>query len=396
MPCFSLRIGAAAPPARHIVFTRNGKNFHAYCKKVVSLRVKPDLAMQFKDIVAQRSVINHLTEIIDSGRVGHTQLFVGEPAAGCLPMAIAYAQYLNCEHRLHYEVKDAAHDLRADSCGECPNCKKYAQLMHPDLHFVFPTAVTASVKSKPSSDDFMGEFRAFMEQTHQYGTIDDWHECMNVENQQGMIRDEDVNNVLHALSLKSYEAGYKVFIVWMVEKMSAVVANKLLKSLEEPTDKTLFLLVAESCDHMLDTVLSRAQIVAIPPLPPSQTAEGQQRMAEMFVIWMRQLFKLNIASLSLWADQMAAMGREGQKRFLLYAQDTVSACLMCHLAGLPMDRSFGDDKFDASFPTMVTANNAEGLCKVFDEARYAIERNAHPKITFMELSFRISKLLKHR
>ena len=316
-------------------------------------------------------------------------------------MAIAYAQYLNCQHRQHFEVKDPLHDLRADSCGECPNCKKYQQLMHPDLHLVFPTATTASVKSKPSSDDFHQEFCAFLQQTHQYGSLDEWFDFLNVENQQGVIRDEDVNNIMQALSLKSYEAGYKVFIVWMAEKMKSDVANKLLKSLEEPKDRTLFLLVAESCDHMLSTVLSRTQILTIPSLPANASLDGQEegqgrQMADMFVTWMRQLFKLDVAILSAWVDQMALQGREGQKRFLLYAQDSISACLMCHLAGVPLGRTFGDAKFDASFYTMVTPNNAEGLCGAFEEERYAIERNAYAKTTFMELSFQISKLLKHR
>jgi DNA polymerase-3 subunit delta' len=357
--------------------------------------------MQFKDIVAQRVVINRLTEIIDSGRIGHAQLFVGEPASGCLPLAIAYAQYLNCQHRQHYEVKDAQHDLRADSCGECPNCKKYQQLMHPDLHLVFPSVTKDNAKEKTSSNVYQPEFRDFMSSTHQYGTLDDWHKALNVENKQGMIRDEDVDNIMHELSLKSYEGGYKVFVVWMAEKMNTVVANKLLKSFEEPSEKTLFLLVAESCDHMLSTVLSRTQIYHIPTLQEqqllsSEKKEENKQQAELFVAWMRQLFKLNIAELSDWVDHIADIGREGQKRFLLYAQDAISACLMSHLAGLPLDRTFGDAKFDASFPSMVTINNAEGLCKVLDEARYAIERNAHPKITFMELSFRISKLLKRR
>ncbi len=351
--------------------------------------------MQFKDIVGQRIVINRLTEIIDSGRISHAQLFVGAAATGALPLAIAYAQYLNCSNRKHYDIQDESTQLRADSCGECPNCKKYQQLMHPDLHFVFPTATTSSVKSKPSSEQFHEEFRDFLQQTNYYGSLDEWNQMLAVENQQSIIRDEDVATILHALNLKSYEAGYKIFIVWMAEKMNVTVANKLLKSLEEPTDKTLFLLVSAGTDHMLSTILSRTQIVQLPALPTTAAGDAEQE-AQLFVPWMRQLFKLNMANLSAWVEQIAATGREAQKRFLLYAEEAVSDCLMCHLAGVPLSRSFGDDKFNESFPTMVTPNNAEGLCQVLDEARYAIERNANPKITFMELSFRISKLLKRR
>ncbi len=356
--------------------------------------------MQFKDIVGQRVVINRLTEIIDSGRISHAQMFVGAAASGALPLAIAYAQYLNCHNRQHYTIHDATQELRADSCGECPNCKKYQQLMHPDLHFIFPTATTGSVKSKPSSELFQEEFRDFMQQTQYYGSLDDWNRMLAIENQQSIIRDEDVADILHNLSLKSYEAGYKIFVVWMAEKMNVVVANKLLKSLEEPTDKTLFLLVSSGVDHILSTILSRIQIVQVPPLTAltiaSAATEEQQEEAQLFVTWMRQLFKLNMANLSTWVEQMAGMGREAQKRFLLYAEEAISDCLICHLAGMPLQRPFGDDKFNSSFPTMVTINNAEGLCQVIDEARYTIERNGNPKITFMELSFRISKLLKRR
>ncbi len=351
--------------------------------------------MQFKDIVGQHIVINRLTEIIDSGRISHAQLFVGSAATGALPLAIAYAQYLNCSDRRHYAIADESRELRADSCGQCPNCKKYARLMHPDLHFIFPTAAAGSVKSKPSSALFQEEFRDFVQQSGGYGSFDDWNRALAVENQQSIIRDDDVSAILHDLSLTSYEAGYKVFIVWMAEKMNVAVANKLLKSLEEPTDKTLFLLVAAGTEQMLSTILSRTQTVQLPALPATGGGDTEQEAA-LFVPWMRQLFKLNMANLAAWVEQIAATGREAQKRFLLYAEEAVSDCLMCHLAGQPLTRSFGDDKFNASFPAMVTPNNAEGLCQVIDEARYAIERNANPKITFMELSFRISKLLKRR
>lgn len=364
--------------------------------------------MQFKDIVGQRHVINHMTDIIDSGRISHAQLFVGEAASGALPLAIAYGQYLNCQNRQHNEIHDLEHELRADSCGVCPCCKKYRQLTHPDLHLIFPTVTTDDIKSSPSSQDFMNEFRTFMEQTHQYGSLDDWHLFLNVGNKQGMIRDKDVEEVQKVMGMTSYEGGWKVLVVWMAEKMNITVANKLLKVLEEPSERTLFVLVTTNRDHMLSTVLSRVQQLNIPLLTSSElvpetkaaklndSGEQERHHAEMFVTWMRQLFKLNMSSLSLWVEQMHGEGREAQKRFLLYAQDSIRACLMCHLAGIPMDRSFGDDKFDASFPNMITINNAEGLCRAFNDAQYSIERNAYAKITFMELSFSISKLLKRR
>ena len=199
--------------------------------------------MRFKDIEGQRILINHLTEIIDSGRVSHAQLLLGPSSSGSLALAIAYAQYLNCENRQHYHGES---DLRADSCGECPTCKKYQQLMHTDLHFVFPTATTSSASSSPCSNEFIEQFRDFLNNYHQTGTEDQWYEHLGIEKKQGMIRERDVDNIVRELGLKSYEGSYKVLIMWMAERMNIVAANKLLKTLEEPTDRTVILMVAES------------------------------------------------------------------------------------------------------------------------------------------------------
>lgn len=356
--------------------------------------------MQFKDIVGQRVVINHLTESIDEGRIPHAQLLIGEAGSGALPVALAYAQYLGCKDRRHYDAPDGHDGLRADSCGECASCRKYQQLVHPDLHLLFPNATTGEVKEHPSSEQLVSTFRDFLHDTRQYGSLDDWLRYSGINDKISMIREEDAAEVMRVLGLKSYEDGWKVLVVWMAERMNQTTANKLLKALEEPTEQTLFLLVAQSTDHILDTVLSRTQQISLPPLPPQQLPAAQQeeaqRMAQWFVAWMRQLFRLNMACLSAWVKEMDAAGRETQRRFLLYAQDSVRACLMASEAGVPLDRDFGDEKFNASFPAMVTRNNAEGLCKAFDETIRAVTQNARATIAFMELSFKISKLLKRR
>lgn len=351
--------------------------------------------MQFKYIEGQRVLINHLTEIIDSGRVSHAQMFLGPTASGSLALAIAYAQYLNCEHRQHYG-NDA--DLRADSCGECPNCKKFEQLMHSDLHLVFPTATTTSVTTKPCSDDFQEDFRNFLLDQHQYGTEDDWYSRLGIENKQGMIREKDADNVVRTLSLKSYEGGFKTVVLWMAERMNASAANKLLKTLEEPSPNTLLLLVAESRDRILPTILSRVQQVVVPDRGADLSDERRRSFAQLFVSWMRLLFKLNMQPLAAWVDQVAALDRESQKLFLRYAQQSFRACFLHTAAGisLPGELQFGDEKFNAAFPGMITPRNVEQLNQSLNDTLYAIERNAHPKITFMNLSFTISKLIKNR
>ncbi len=350
--------------------------------------------MQFKDIEGQEVFANRLTEIIDSGRVSHAQLFLGATAGGSLALALAYAQYLNCEHRRHFDDGP----LRADSCGQCPSCLKYGQLMHPDLHLVFPTFTTTRVTSKPCAEEFEEEFRAFLADCGQRGTETQWYAALGAENKQGMIRERDADNIVSALSLKPFEAAYKTLVVWMAERMNPAAANTLLKTIEEPLGQTLIVLVSESSERMLPTILSRTQQVVV-PLPQERLAQPQaEQFAGLFVSWMRLLFKLNMQPLSGWVDGIAALGRETQKQFLLYAEEAVRACLLKTAAGLALgDRlQFGDEKFNASFPAMITPNNAEQICRAMNETLYAIERNAYAKISFMQLSFKMSKYLKNR
>lgn len=352
--------------------------------------------MQFKNIEGQQVLINHLTEIIDAGRVSHAQLFLGATASGSLALAIAYAQYLNCSHRQHY---DSASGLRADSCGECPNCKRFQELAHPDLHLIFPNSTTDSVKSTGiSAADFQDSFREFLGQHRQLGTEEEWYAHLGIEKKQGIIREKDAENIVRHLSLKPYEGGYKTVIIWMPERMNIPAANTLLKTLEEPFDRTLTILVAESTDHMLPTVLSRVQQVVVPGSEYRFKGEQREQFAAMFVSWMRLLFKLNMQQLAAWVDQIALPGREQQKHFLQFAQESLRACFVKTASGLALEEElcFGDGKFDASFPAMVTPNNAEQIDQALTDAITAIERNAYAKITFMQLSFTLSKAIKNR
>lgn len=351
--------------------------------------------MQFKNIEGQRILINHLTEIIDSGRISHAQMFLGPTSSGSLALAIAYGQYLCCENRQHY---GEGADLRADSCGMCPSCRKYEQLMHSDLHLIFPNATTSKVSSKPCSDDFQVEFREFLNGYQQLGSLEEWFAKLGIENKQGIIREKDADNIIRHLSLKSYEGGYKVLVIWMAERMNLDTSNKLLKTLEEPTDKTLVLLVAESRDRMLSTILSRVQQVVVPDCGKGLPSELRENFANIFVSWMRLLFKLNMATLSAWVEQIAGIGREPQKQFLQYTQASIRSCFLKTAAGIELKKElqFGDEKFNTFFPTMITTNNIEKMNQAINDTLHAIERNANPKISFMQLSFTMSKLIKNR
>ena len=347
--------------------------------------------MQFKDIVGQRDVINRLTEIIDSGRVSHAQHIIGDERDGSLQLALAYLQYLCCEHRQHFHEGD----LRADSCGECPSCKKISSLQHPDLHFVFPNPPNGS--PSVSSADYMAEFLDFVRSTHAKGTLDEFNQSLAGDVKTSIIRATDAEHIVKVLEMMPYEGGWRMMIIWNAYKMNTAAANELLKTLEEPRPNTIILLVDNYDRKLLPTIVSRVQPIV---LHRNDHTDEEQELAREFapllVEWLRMLFKLKMKELSTQVDKMAQMGREQQKQFLTYALDVMRDCFLKNAAGLPCELGSGDQKFDAMFPTMVTTNNIELINTAINDALFAIERNAYGKIVLMELSFRISKALKKR
>lgn len=387
--------------------------------------------MHFKDIIGQRVLINRLTRIIDSGRISHAQLFLGKNGYGSLALALAYAQYLNCENKVHYTDVDEQTQLRADSCGECASCKKYQQLVHSDLHFIFPNTAVKATDKDVSSKDLMQEFCEYVLENNAYVRLESFFEYLGVEKKQGAINVRDAAEINRILSLKTYESKYKVMVIWMIEKLNITAAPKLLKILEEPTENTIFLLVSENQDKILSTIRSRVQNVPVRKIDEQsmrqyllqqdilpdcnvdnivQAAEGDiiealnlinkteqdKLFAELFVTWTRQLFKLQMSSLSQWVDKLHTMGREQQKQFLLYALNSFRACFLKTVVGINLSYQldFGDEKFNNAFPRMITERNIEGIENVINKTIYTIERNAFSKIAFMDLSFSISKLLK--
>ena len=347
--------------------------------------------MQFKDIVGQRDVINRLTEIIDSGRISHAQMLLGDERDGSMAMAWAYMQYLCCTHRVHHDHGD----LRADSCGECPQCKKISQLVHPDLHFVFPNPPNNS--QSVSSNDYMAEFLAFLKEYHAQGTLDDFNRYLDRDIKTSLIRETDAANIVKTLGMKPYEGGWRMLVIWRPSKMNASAANELLKTLEEPLPQTLILLVDDDTEELLPTIVSRVQMIRLRTSEFGvRRSEFDEEFAPLLVGWLRLLFKLKMKELAAQVEKLAALGREQQKQFLGYALGVMQACFMQTAAGQPCRLESGDEKFDAMFPTMVTVNNIEMINDALNDALFAVGRNAYGKIAFMELSFRISKALKKR
>ena len=314
------------------------------------------LSMQFSEILGQDYIKSHLTQSAASGRIPHAQLFVGPEGSGTLQMAIAYAQFILCGNA----------GIENDGGNEACNLK-FESVSHPDLYFIYPTVTTEEVKKNPKSTDFISDWRQFLN-ANPYASLFDWYRLLGVQNKQGEIRVEDAQEILKSLALKSYEGGYKIMIVWMADKMNIPASNKLLKLLEEPTDKTLFILISENEEDILQTIRSRCQVLHFNGLSEKTIAEalasrenieprkatkiahqaqgnynkalqllhenGEDAIFEKwFVDWVRAAFRAKgnaaaIQDLMAWSDQIAGLGRETQKKFLRYCIDMFRQALL--------------------------------------------------------------------
>ncbi|MEY4595161.1 MAG: hypothetical protein RIQ47_1571 [Bacteroidota bacterium] len=375
--------------------------------------------MQFSDIIGQKALKERLSTAISEGRISHAQLFLGPEGSGALPMALAYAQNLLC---LQSDGQDA--------CGNCSSCLKSAKLVHPDVIFSFPI-VTKEKVSKPLSADFITVFREAV-LNNPYLNYQDWMNALEAENKQGFIPVDEARSIIQRLSLKSVEGSFRIVIMWLPEKMRTETANALLKILEEPEEKTLFILVAENDETIPVTILSRTQLVKVNRLTDedifkglslipdadtkvtkavSRRAEGNYRLAQqlleeedpdaddatLFLEWMRACLKLNIVRIQELCDQLAAIGRERQKAFFEYSLSIVRECLLINYGDEKLVRIEGKEKDNFKrFAPFIHQGNAERFIQLLDEAHYHVERNANYKMLFMDLSFKIFQLLNSK
>lgn len=375
--------------------------------------------MLFNKIIGQKQVKGRLINTVKENRVSHAQLFVGATGTGKLAMAIAYAQYVNCKNRTD-----------EDSCGVCPSCVKYEKLIHPDLHFIYPVASTKEVK-KPRSIDFIESWRSLLFENNFYTNLGEWFESIGIENKQGIINVEDCNSIIKTLGYKSYEAEYKVMIIWMAEKLFHAAAPKILKILEEPPEKTLFILISENQDQIISTILSRTQLVKIPKIksddlllalksePGAEKAdlqrivnfsEGNYKLAlkqlqstefeklnfSKFKEWMRYCYAADIPKISSFVGDFSKMGRERQKSFFLYALRMARSCMLINYgqnALLKLDEE-ESNWLSKGFAPFINAANINEFTKEFNDGHHAIERNANPSILLMDISLKATKLLK--
>lgn len=380
--------------------------------------------MLFKDVLGLDHIKNHLALSADRGRIAHAQLFVGPEGSGTLPMALAYVQYLVCDN------------TGGENLGGNQACNlKFDSLAHPDVHFAFPTSNSDKVRSHAVSDHYMEEWRQFVKE-QPYGNLFDWYRLIGIEKKQGQIGVDEAMDVVKKLALKSYEGGYKVMIIWMAEKMNTAAANKLLKLIEEPPQKTIFLLITEDEEQILQTIRSRCQILHFPPLAEETIAnalvakglvrEEALRLAheangnfnkaidlmnrdsedlvfeKWFVQWVRSAFKAKgnkaaIHDLIMWSEEVAKTGRETQKKFLKYCLAVMRQALLLNFGAeeLAYMRIHVDNFKLEKFAPFVHENNILDIVTELEEAMYHIERNGNSKIVLTDLSIKLTRLL-HR
>jgi DNA polymerase III subunit delta' len=383
--------------------------------------------MLFKNVMVDDELKMQLITLIKENRISHAQLYLSSAGAHSFALAIAFAQYLSCEN-----------PSETDSCGICPTCQKFKKLAHPDLHLIFPNCITKNVKKDPDSKQFAQQFREFVFQNNYHIDIDDWLKELDGENKQASINIRDCSNIINQNSIRSFEGGHKMYIIWCADRLYHAAAPKLLKTLEEPENKTLFILLTENPDKILTTILSRTQLVKIPQIKSdvikkqliedyniSETkaediaaiCEGNYHKAKTLATESTQMREMvsqfetlvkSIYSLSRKEsneqigypdvkeiiNDIVAKGREEQKNFLKYLIRGFRNMLMMSTDNENLIRATADEKkIIQNYKDMVTLKNANSILNECNSAIYHIERNGNSGLVFTDLYLKLSQIV---
>ncbi|MFM8805826.1 MAG: ATP-binding protein, partial [Sphingomonadales bacterium] len=375
--------------------------------------------MRYDQVIGQGPLQLQLTELVRQNRLSHALLLLSKEGSGALPLAIAFAQYLVCE-----TVTASSADA---PCGTCPACKKATQLIHPDIHFSYPT-VTKKAGEKPIATDFINEWRSFV-QLHPYGNLFDWIELIkSKENSQGKITSEECNDIIRKLSLKSFESPWKILILWLPELMGNE-GNKLLKLIEEPPPDTLLMFVSENEAQLLSTIVSRCQLIKVPALetaaiekaliernntPASLAAqlaplcEGNYREALQLVQhaeedwqvlvreWLNAMLKTGPVAQTKWVEEISRLGREKQKQFVRYFIHLLEQALHLRIRGGEYPIGEKERDFAERLNKIAGIEQQEAMVNELDQAHYQIERNANAKILFHALTIRLYHIIQDK
>lgn len=373
--------------------------------------------MQFSKIPGHIDIKNRLIRTVQEQRISSTQLFFGPEGSGSLALAIAFCQYIAC-----------AHKTSEDSCGKCASCLKFEKLSHPDLHFSFPANRQKEGTKDMESNEFIQEWRSFLLKDF-FASTDVWQEVLRLENKQLLITTYEASQIIKKLNYKAFESEYKFLIMWLPEKMNLEASNRLLKTLEEPFEKTLIIMVTEDYDALLKTIISRSQLMKIPAYSSSELkaalmdlmnadentadriaglAEGNFSKAKWLIEqneiasmeferlrrWMRDIITLNVTELLNHTSEFAANGRENQKAYLSYVLYMLRQLMVFKYNPQVAILSKEEEDFANKFMPFVQIENFERIVQLYNDAIYHIERNGSSKMIFFDLSLTVNKFLK--
>ena len=373
--------------------------------------------MRFADIKGLEEVKEALVAAVRNNHIAHAQLFAGTEGSAVMPLALAFATYLNCENK-----------LEGDACGQCPSCLKNQKFVHPDLNFAFPVSSTKKVSGKDAvSKNFLTEWRSFLiDKPH--GGLVEWAQAYGGEDKQVNISKEESRQIISTLSLKAFEGKYKIMLIWLPEYMHSAAANGILKILEEPPENTIFLLVSQAPERLLTTIRSRVQMVKVRTYTDEELkgileeqyaveasratqlahlANGNLNEAlrlqdeieddshAMFREWMRYCFQRDFTQLVTWSDNFQKMGKVAQKSLLAYGLSIMREVLVCSFEQPEMLRVEGEAlAFVQNFSKVMDGKKIESITKAMDSAYYYLERNGSPRIVFLDLSLSIARMIK--
>ncbi len=371
--------------------------------------------MLFNNVIGQSSIKKHLTEMVEQDRLSHALLMTGKEGCGALPLALALSQYLLCEKK------------GDDACGSCESCKKAGAMVHPDIHYSYPV-IPKKAGDKPLSTDYITEWREFLQQ-YPYGNAFDWLQFIGAENKQGNITAHECNDIIRKLNLKSFESGYKILIMWMPEYLGTE-GNKLLKLIEEPPAHTLFILITENENLILPTIISRTQLIRVPPIDSKEIREalitraglsqeqanqiasvsgGNYREAVQLLQqagedwqallreWLNTIMKSGPIAQVKWIEEISKQGREKQKQFLRYFNHLLEVSIKLHVFE-QQDLPYADDEKDFALRLnkMAGIEQQMAIVEELDKAAYFIERNANAKMLFHALTIKLYHIIANK
>lgn len=372
--------------------------------------------MRFKDIVGQEKVIQHLIKSKNSGKISHTMLFAGPKGSGKLALSLAFAQYVMCET-----------PTENDSCGTCKSCKAFEKLEHPDLHLTFPV-ISKPGNTKPTSNDFVDKFKEIFHENSYFSYVD-WINKLDGQKKQAGIFVHENEPLMQQLSLKSFMGGYKVFIIWMMEKVNNQTANKILKSLEEPPPKTIFILIADRTEQILPTIISRAQLIRTSKISKEEIKEGlitkysvnkeeAERISHLadgdfnksvslinnldileqnlilFQDLMRAAYQFDIPELTRIINVLKDVSRDNLNEFFNYFLFLIRNNMLLNIQLESLTHlSDAELEFSKKFSKLITPEKAGLIARELELCIKHIGRNVNTKIVLYDLSFRVYEIL---